>query len=67
MPMSTIKKCNSPLCLKTWKAVRKYLACHLTPIRFSSSGRPIYANEDIKALNIILPDERITVTCPNDV
>ena len=41
---------------KDWDEVRKYLAKHLTPVRMSPRGRPIYSVEDIKKLNIKLPD-----------
>lgn len=47
-----------PIHLKTWKEVREYYAAHLTPVRHSSNGRPIYSNDDIKKLNILLPDEK---------
>ena len=44
--------------LKTWKEAREYFAAHLTPVAFNAHGRPIYNNEDIKKLNVLLPDEK---------
>ena len=47
---------HEPIRLKTWKEVREYFALHLKPIRFNN-GRPVYSNDDIKKLDVILPDE----------
>ena len=46
-----------PIRLKTRKEEREYLAKHLTPVGFGPKGQPLYAKEDIDALNIILPDD----------
>lgn len=46
-----------PLKLKTWKEVREYYAAHLKPVAFNARGGPVYDIEDIKRLNVLLPDE----------
>jgi len=48
---------GQPSRLKTWKEAREFIAKNLTPVRFTSNGRPIYRNEDIVKLNVLLPDE----------
>ena len=43
--------------LKTWKEASEYYAAHLTPVAYSPTGIPIYSNDDILRLNVLLPDE----------
>ena len=60
-PVSSIdsdSKPREPLHLKTWKEMREYFAAHLKPVGFMPKGQPIYINEDIKKLNVLLPDEK---------
>jgi len=46
-----------PIRLKTRQEERDYLAKHLKPVGYGPKGQPLYAKEDIDALNIILPDD----------
>ena len=48
---------SEPLRLTTRKAEREYLALHLKPVGYGPKGQPLYAKEDIDALNVILPDD----------
>ena len=43
--------------LKTWLEAEKYFKDHLKPIGYSPKGQPIYAHDDIAALNVILPED----------
>ena len=56
VPIQKDQTVHAPVRLKTWKEIREYYALHLKPVRFNN-GRPIYSNDDIKKLNVILPDE----------
>lgn len=46
-----------PVRLKTRQEERDYLALHLKPVGYGPKGQPLYAKDDIDALNIILPDD----------
>lgn len=48
---------GSPLRLKTRAEARDYLKKHLTPVEYGPKGQPIYALEDIQALNVIFPED----------
>ena len=52
-----VKPAQKPLRMKTWKAAREYLDAHLTPAGYTPAGRPVYNDEDVASLNILLPDE----------
>ena len=52
-PVEKIKRLH----LKTWSEAQAYFKKHLTPIRHGPKGQPLYALEDIEALNVILPEE----------
>lgn len=51
------KPSAEPVRLLTRKEEREYLAKHLKPVGFGPKGQPLYAKEDIDALNVILPDD----------
>jgi hypothetical protein len=51
------KMAKPPLRLKTRAEARKYLAEHLTPVEYGPKGQPIYALEEIQALNVIFPED----------
>ena len=46
-----------PVRLKTRQEERDYLAKHLKPVGYGPRGQPLFAKEDIDALNVILPDD----------
>jgi hypothetical protein len=46
-----------PVRLKSWSELEEDLAKHLKPVRRGPKGQPIYAQKDLEALNIILPDQ----------
>ncbi len=48
---------EKPICLKTRREAREYLAKHLKPVGFGPKGQPLYAKKDIDSLNIILPED----------
>ena len=53
-----VKLACPPVKLKDWDAVARYKAEHLKPVGRGPKGQPIYAYDDVKALNIQYPDEQ---------
>jgi hypothetical protein len=48
---------DNPIHLKTREEANAYLAAHLTPAGYSRNGFPIYNQEEINPLNIVLPED----------
>jgi len=46
-----------PLHLKTRAEAYEYLRKHLKPVEFGPKGQPVYALEEVQALNVIFPED----------
>lgn len=51
------KAAKTKVALKTWDAVARYKAKHLKPVGRGPKGQPIYAYDEVAALDIQYPDQ----------